>query len=83
MLINDTKLQLHAELYCGAQGKLSEEWVKTKISSFLHTNKKAFQDYCLGKSIEHDPLSFMRWIDTQNYHYEGLSRIYKLKNRGV
>jgi hypothetical protein len=83
VLNNNTRLQLHAEPYCGAQGKLSEEWVKTKILTFLQTNRKAFQDYCLGRSRAHDPLSFMSWIDTQNYHYEDMSTIHKLKNRSV
>ncbi len=82
-LINHTRLQLHAELYCGAEGTLSEGWVKKRISTFLQSNKKSFQDYCHGKNREHDPLSFMKWIDTQNYHYEHFSSVSKLKSCNV
>jgi hypothetical protein len=83
MLRNNTQLQLHAEPYCGAEGKLSEQWIKSRIASFLRTDKKAFQDYCGGKNIRHNPVSFMRWIDKQNYHYEDFSKVYKLKDRDV
>jgi hypothetical protein len=82
-LKNNTRLQLHAKPYCGAGGILSAEWVQKKISSFLQTDKKAFQDYCHGESQEHDPLTFMDWIDTQNYYYELFSSISKLKDRDV
>jgi hypothetical protein len=82
-LINKACLQLYAQTYCGAEGKLSEEWVTRKISTFLQTDKKAFEDYCHGQCLEHAPLSFINWIDTQHYHYEQFSTVYKLKDRGV
>jgi hypothetical protein len=82
-LKNNTHLQLHAETYCGEEGQLSQEWVQKKISTFLKTDRKAFQDYCLGRCRKHDPLSFMRWIDAQNYHYEDMSTVSKLKDRNV
>ena len=82
-LLDNTRIHLHAELYCGAEGNLSREWVQKKISTFLKTDRKAFQDYCLGKCREHDPLSFMRWIDEQNYHFEDMSTVSQRKGQQV